>query len=86
MNFSAFLLILTMISIARKAKLKRDLDELQKIFETKKRKLNAIYQSSHSYSKASTQKEYHPFNSSCRKKALNYYKRLQLFSESALKG
>ena len=75
-----------MISIARKAKLKRDLDDLQKIFETKKRKLKAIYQSSHSCSKNSTQKEYHPFNSLYRKKALNYYKRLQLFSESALKG
>ena len=75
-----------MISIARKAKLKRDLDELQKIFETKKRKLNAIYQSSHSCSKNSTEKEYLPFNSMCRKKALNYYKHLHLFSESELKG
>ena len=61
-------------------------NNLQNTFEAEKRKVKAINQSSHSCSKTSTRKEYHPFYSSCRRKALNDYKRLQLFSESALKG
>ena len=91
LNLPDLLVLLTMKSIERKTRMKHSSffsmkRSSQNTIEEKKRKLKTINKSSHSCSKTSTKKEYHPFNSSCRRKALKDYKHMQSFSESALKG